>query len=68
MGEDAKISAEKIAENATAPSSVTVDGQTVQQHALTQQIEADKHLARKKAETSKTLGIRLGRYKAPSQF
>lgn len=66
--EDSKITAEKIAENASAPSSVTVDGQTVTQHNLKDQIAADKHLAAKKAAGSKTMGIRLGRYKAPSQY
>lgn len=37
------ISADQIAENATSPKSVTSDGTTVEQHDLTQQIEADKY-------------------------
>jgi hypothetical protein len=68
--EDTKISADKIAENANSPSSVTVDGQTVSQHSIADQIAADKYLAKKAASTGKpaNMGVRLGRYKAPSQY
>jgi len=39
----AEITPEQIAENAAAPKSATSDGQTVTQHSLLDQIEADKY-------------------------
>ena len=38
-----------IAANALGPKQATVDGVTVQQHSLADQIAADKHLASKRA-------------------
>jgi len=47
-----------IKENATAPAEASVDGQSVKQHSLRDQIEADRYLLAK--ETSKKkLGIRM---------
>ena len=38
-----EIDSDQIAENANAPKSVTVDGQTVTQHSLPDQIAAEKY-------------------------
>ena len=38
-----QIDSNKIAENASAPQSVTIDGQTVSQHSITDQIKADRY-------------------------
>ena len=40
---------EKIRQNATAPKSVDIDGQKVEQHSIADQIAADEYLAKKKA-------------------
>jgi len=47
-----------IRENAESPAEASVDGQSVKQHPLRDQIEADRHLASKKA-AKKGLGVRL---------
>lgn len=46
MAEDLK---DAIEQNAAGPKQATVDGVTVQQHSLADQIAADKHLAAKRA-------------------
>ena len=48
-----------IRQNAEGPKQATADGVTVQQHALADQIAADKHLASKAATQGKGLGIKL---------
>ncbi len=45
-----------IRENADGPKSATVDGQSVSQHSLRDQIEADRYLQSKKAMKGKGLG------------
>ena len=48
-----------IQENATGPKHVSGDSGSVEQHSLTDQIAADKHLEAKKAMATKGLGIKL---------
>ena len=47
-----------IHDNATGPVEASVDGQSVKQHPLRDQIEADRHLSSKDAAKRK-LGIRM---------
>lgn len=47
-----------LRDNATGPAEASVDGQSVKQHPLRDQIEADRHLASKGAAKRK-LGIRM---------
>ncbi|MFW5679534.1 MAG: hypothetical protein ACOCYE_02020 [Pseudomonadota bacterium] len=56
---------DQIRENASGPSEYAVDDQTVRQHSLRDQIEADRYLASKAAAKSKKLGIRRHRAKPP---
>jgi len=48
-----------IESNATGPKKVTGDSGSVEQHPITDQIAAEKHLASKQAARSKGLGIKL---------
>jgi len=48
-----------IQENASGPKRASGDGVSVEQHSLTDQIAADKHLQSKKAMGGKGLGIKL---------
>ena len=48
----------QIRDNAAGPKKATGDSGSVEQHALTDQIAADKHLASKAAASVKGLGIR----------
>lgn len=48
-----------IKENANGPKSASGDAGSVEQHSLTDQIAADKHIESKKAMSSKGLGIKL---------
>jgi transposase len=48
-----------IADNAAGPSKASVDGQSVEQHAIRDQIEADRYLESKRATRRRGLGIRL---------
>lgn len=50
---------EQIAENAAAPKSITIDGETVTEHSLKEQIEADKYLAGKNAAARPHAGLRF---------
>jgi hypothetical protein len=50
---------ELIQRNASGPKSAQVDGQRVEQHALTDIIQADKYLASKKAAKSRTGGLKF---------
>jgi hypothetical protein len=58
---------EAIEQNALGPSSVANGSQSVSQHSLRDQIEADRYLATKTAASSerKGFGIRLQRIKPP---
>ena len=53
-----------IRKNATGPAEASVDGQSVKQHALRDQIEADRYLA-SKAAARKGLGIKRTRVSPP---
>jgi hypothetical protein len=46
-----------LQQNAASPQSVSIDGQTVTQHSLKDQIEADKYLASKSARTKPALAF-----------
>ena len=50
---------EVIQRNASGPKSAQVDGQRVEQHALSDIIQADKYLASKKAAKSRTGGLKF---------
>lgn len=54
-----------IRDNAAAPASITVDGQTVSEHSLPDLIAADKHLAARAAADSPTFGLRFARVVPP---
>ena len=48
-----------IKDNASGPKNASGDGVSVEQHSLTDQIAADKHLESKKAMSGKGLGIKF---------
>ncbi len=48
-----------IQTNAEGPAKASGDAGSVEQHKLTEQIAADKHLASKAASRSKGLGVKL---------
>ncbi|MCR9218106.1 MAG: hypothetical protein NXI14_13015, partial [bacterium] len=48
-----------IADNAAGPAKASVDGQSVEQHAIRDQLEADRYLESKRATRRRGLGIRL---------
>ena len=50
---------QSIRENAQQPAKTSVDSVNVEQHALADQIEADRYLASKQATRSKRLGLRF---------
>lgn len=54
-----------IAENAAGPAKASVDGQSVEQHAIRDQIEADRYLESKKASRKRGMGIRFLRLSPP---
>lgn len=54
-----------IRENATKPKQVSSDAGSVQQHPLSEQIEADKYLASKEEVTKKYRGIRFNKLIPP---
>jgi hypothetical protein len=56
---------DKIAENATAPAEVQVDGQRVRQQSLREQIEADKYVRSTSAAKRRLAGLRLTRSVPP---
>jgi hypothetical protein len=53
-----------IKENATAPAEASVDGQSVKQHPLRDQIEADRYVS-SKAAARKRLGMRMTKVVPP---
>lgn len=57
-----------IQENATGPAKASVDGQSVEQHSLRDQIEADRYLASKAAAAAKGLGIKKARLVPPGAY
>jgi hypothetical protein len=56
---------ERIEELAQSPRSSTVDGVSVSEQSIQDVIAADKHLARKDASKSRSMGVRFGRFVPP---
>ena len=56
---------QSIRENAAAPRRASGDSGSVEQHALSDQIAADRYLASKQAVRSKGLGIRIAKLSPP---
>lgn len=56
---------DKILENAQGPAKASGDAGSVEQHKLTDQIAADRHLASKKASRSKRRGLILDKLSPP---
>jgi hypothetical protein len=56
---------QSIRENAQQPAKTSVDSVNVEQHSLTDQIEADRYLQSREAMRSKRLGLRLTRIIPP---
>ena len=54
-----------IRENASGPAKASGDAGSVEQHKLTEQIAADKHLASKQAVTKRTRGLRFNKLVPP---
>ena len=54
-----------IEENAKSPKRASGDSGSIEQHALADQIAADRYLASKKAAKSGSLGIRLSKLVPP---
>ena len=55
----------QIRDNAAGPKKATGDSGSVEQHALNDQIAADRYLASKKAARSRGLGIRMTKLVPP---
>ena len=62
MADDLK---DKIKTNAEGPKSARGDSGSMEQHSLTEQIEADRYLESKKAVKSKSLGIKFTKLVPP---
>ncbi|MBC8352039.1 MAG: hypothetical protein H8E66_08610 [Planctomycetes bacterium] len=56
---------DKIRENAEGPAKAAGDAGSVEQHKLTDQIEADKYLAAKEAAKSRSRGLRFNKVVPP---
>jgi hypothetical protein len=56
---------EAIRTNASGPAKAAGDAGSVEQHKLTDQIEADKYLASKKAAKSKSRGLAFNKFVPP---
>ena len=56
---------DKIRENAEGPAKAAGDAGSVEQHKLTDQIEADKYLAGKEAAKSRSRGLRFNKVVPP---
>lgn len=55
-----------IRENAAGPAKATGDAGSIEQHKLTEQIAADKHLAAKTAVNKPNRGLRFNKIVPPS--
>ena len=55
-----------IRDNAAQPAKASVDGQSVEQHPLKDQIEADRYLASKEAARKPGLGIKFAKIVPPA--
>ena len=57
---------DQVTDNAQAPKRITVDGQTVEEHSLLDQIAADKYVRNAAAvDASKSRGLRFMTLKPP---
>ncbi len=56
---------DEIRENAQGPAKVSGDAGSVEQHKLSEQIAADKHLASKEAVTQSKRGLRFNKLVPP---
>lgn len=54
-----------LRENAAGPAKVTVDGQTVEQHSIADQIELDRYVNSKAAMVRVNRGLRLSVFGQP---
>jgi hypothetical protein len=54
-----------IRDNASQPAKASVDGQSVEQHSLKDQIEADRYLASKDAARKPGLGVKFAKLVPP---
>ncbi len=61
MPPDSSSDDEALREAATQPAKVSVDGQSVEQHPLKDQIEADRYFASKDAARKPGLGIKFAK-------
>ena len=65
MPPDPSSDEEALREAAEQPAKATVDGQSVEQHPLRDQIEADRYLASKDAARKPGLGIKFAKIVPP---
>ena len=56
---------DKIRENAEGPAKASGDAGSIEQHKLTEQIEADRYLCSKEAAKSKNRGLRFNKLVPP---
>ena len=56
---------DKIRDNAAGPAKASVDGQSVEQHSIADQIAADRYLASKRATGGRGLGIKTTKLVPP---
>ncbi|GIW56315.1 MAG: hypothetical protein KatS3mg082_2719 [Nitrospiraceae bacterium] len=56
---------DKIRENAQGPAKAAGDAGSVEQHKLSEQIEADRYLASKEAAKDKKRGLRFNKFVPP---
>ncbi len=66
MPPDPPNDADALREAARQPAKASVDGQSVEQHPLKDQIEADRYLASKAAARKPGLGIKFAKIVPPS--
>jgi hypothetical protein len=59
---------DKIAEATNEPRNISQGDMSVGNHSIPDLIAADKHLAQKEAIQSRTMGLRLGKFKPPEHF
>ena len=62
MADDLK---DKIRENAEGPAKASGDAGSIEQHKLTEQIEADRYLCSKEATKSKSRGLKFNKLSPP---
>ncbi|MBX3497760.1 MAG: hypothetical protein KF769_16115 [Parvibaculum sp.] len=65
MSDPAPNLEQAIRDNAAQPAKASVDGQTVEQHPLKDQIEADRYLASKDAARKPGLGVKFAKLVPP---